>query len=546
MKQFRASGFYPYITLLLWVGVLLLCRSGQQSLMAHDEGIYATQARTILQTGDWITPQWGGGFSFDRTIGIQWLIALSYLVFGVSEDTVRLPSVIAFMASVCLIYRLGLLLLTPRLAWLAAAIFSVVPISLQYARLGTQDTVLVCVELLGIWALLEGEHQKKRSLSLLTGAAFGWGFLIKGFMIIPATIALFPYLMGSHRSHRHLFNPWLYGGLLLGSLPVLGWLAGAIAQYGMAPVQELFGKLFHLKQQTYQGAGPFYYFWNVPINGFPWVLVGLVGGILAVCNQTYQALLNQRWLLLIGFPAALFLELTLFGTKTHYYPLQLMPWFALMAAIAIHHCTAYYLQDRRSLLLGKISQFLTEFSLLLLLAGFSVLSGWFKLDHPDASKIAVVVLVLAMGWLMPGVLWGQRSSTNQPTLVNHWIASLLLAPWLALSLLGLTGLWGNYNPELKTFLEQPAIAQTLKTQTVHFLVDEAQLSREDRKRYLLLTFYTHNLGQHWDQPQQLLPESYVWVAPLFPMPPNSTVVNTHVNWNLIRTAALGFGGGAGG
>jgi 4-amino-4-deoxy-L-arabinose transferase-like glycosyltransferase len=535
MKQFRQSAVFPYFILFLWVGTLILFRSGQQSLMAHDEGIYATQARTILQTGDWMTPQWGGGFSFDRTIGIQWLIALSYLVFGINEDTARLPSAIAFIASVFLVYRLGLLMLTPRIAALGAAILSVIPISLQYARLGTQDTVLVFVELLGIWALLEGERQRARIFSLLTGATLGWGFLIKGFMIIPAAIALLPYLIGSHRLHRHCLNPWLYIGLILGCVPVAGWLWAAIAQYGMAPIQELFGKLFHLKQQTYQGAGPFYYFWNVPINGFPWVFVGLVGAILVCCNPIYKTLLERRWLLLVGFPATLFLELTLFGTKTHYYPLQLMPWFALLAAIALQHCTAHYLQDRRSQLLGKISQFLTGFSLILLVASAIVLSGWLKLNVPETPKVIAAVLVLAMGWLMPGILWGQRSGTKQQTFVHHWVASVLLAPWLALSLLGLTGLWGNYNPELKTFLEQPAIAQTLQTETVNFLVDETQLSREDRKRYLLLTFYTRNLGQHWDHFQQVQPDRYVWFDPLLPAPQNSQVLASHAGWKLIRT-----------
>lgn len=542
----RYRAIEPYLMLLLWTLPLLLWRSSQQSLMAHDEGIYAAQAKTILETGNWVAPQWGQGFSFDRTIGIQWLIAGSMGLFGQSEDTVRLPSTIAFLISVGLVYRIGVHLLTPRLAKLAAAIFAVMPISLQYARLGTQDSVLVCVELLGIWALLEGEYQQQQkkpeersrlsfsAFSVLTGAAFGWGFLIKGFMIIPATIALFPYLIASHRRYRHLLNPWLYFGFMLGLLPVASWVWAAIAQYGWGSMQELFGKLFHLKEQTYQGAGPFYYFWNVPANGFPWVLFGLVGLGLSVWNSAYRHLLEQRWLLLVGFPVTLFIELTLFGTKTHYYPLQLLPWFALLAAIALQHGTDRYMTDRRPRILSALSWGFAGLAGVLLLAGIAVLSHWVTIDVANLDKITLVVMVLGIGWLMPLGVWLWRSRTDASTLAKSWLVSVLMGPWLALSILGLTGLWGNYNPDLKTFLETPQVASVLASQPVNFVVDEANLSREDRKRYLLLSFYTPHVGAYLPQFPGVTIEGMAWLDPQQPVPPISQVVAQHHGWKLVQ------------
>jgi 4-amino-4-deoxy-L-arabinose transferase-like glycosyltransferase len=361
-KALTRSGLWPYLTLVLWVLPLVLIRSGQQSLMAHDEGIYAAQARAILQTGDWIAPQWGGSFSFDRPIGIQWLMALCYQLFGTSEDTVRLPSALAFIGSVLLVYRLGALILNRHIAWMGAAMFSLIPLSLQYARLGTQDTVLVFVELLAVWGLLEGEKaspliresqaaqdpaepigRRHSGWLLLTGAALGWGFMIKGFMVILAATALLPYLVIHNRKHRHLRNPNLYIGLVLGLLPVVGWLAAAIHSHGWLPIDELFGKLVHLKGQTYQGAGPFYYLWNIPANGFPWVFLGLAGGWLCLRQGRYRELLGPRRLLLLGFPVVLFAELSLFGTKTPYYPLQLMPWVGLLAAVALDKLQSRYL-----------------------------------------------------------------------------------------------------------------------------------------------------------------------------------------------------------
>jgi 4-amino-4-deoxy-L-arabinose transferase-like glycosyltransferase len=189
----KRAAWFPYLSLLLWVLPLVLVRSGQQSLMAHDEGIYAVQAKAILETGNWLAPQWAGVVSFDRTIGMQWLIALSYRLLGLGEEAVRLPSSLGYVLSTVLLLRIGSLTIGSRLGWLGAAIFAVVPLVAHYARLGTQDMVLVALEVVAVWTLLEGEQIGRRSWWLLgTGVMFGWGFLIKGFMVLPAAIALLP------------------------------------------------------------------------------------------------------------------------------------------------------------------------------------------------------------------------------------------------------------------------------------------------------------------------------------------------------------------
>ncbi|NJM46892.1 MAG: hypothetical protein HC860_12660 [Alkalinema sp. RU_4_3] len=312
----KRAAWFPYFSLLLWVLPLVLIRSGQQSLMAHDEGIYAVQAKAILETGNWLAPQWAGEVGFDRTIGIQWLMALGYQLLGLGEEAVRLPSSMAYVLSALLLLRIGRLTIGDRLGWLGAAIFAVVPLVAHYARLGTQDMVLVGLEVVAVWALLEGERLGHRSWwPLVTGVMFGWVFLIKGFMVLPAAVALLPYLLFAHRRHGHLANPWLYLGGLLGLVPVVGWLWASIGLYGTDRVWgSLFGKLLHLRGQTYQGAGPLYYFWNIPANGFPWAILGAIGGgLIWGKSRDYR-------MLLVGGPLLLFLELCLFGTKTPYYP----------------------------------------------------------------------------------------------------------------------------------------------------------------------------------------------------------------------------------
>ena len=74
------------LTLLLIITFILytygIWDDSTQSLIAHDEGLYARRAKLIIDTGDWFTP-----FQepHHKTIGSYWPIALTFKFFGVSE-----------------------------------------------------------------------------------------------------------------------------------------------------------------------------------------------------------------------------------------------------------------------------------------------------------------------------------------------------------------------------------------------------------------------------------------------------------------------------
>lgn len=522
----------PYGLLLAWALPIVLGQLCiQQSLMAHDEGYYALQARYILETGDWITPQWGGGASFDRTMGIQWLIAVCYKLFGVNETSVRLPSLVAYLVSTGLTFRIGELTLGRTIGFLGALIWAVMPIGVQYAGLGTQDMTLVMLELFAAWSLLEAQISGRRSLLLLTGVMFGWGFMIKGFMIIPAAIAFLPalWLSGIYRGRIHPGSPlpekkssraisfralgWLTLGGAIGLMPVVGWLWAATQQYGWEPLQTLVGKVLWLNDQAFHTAGPFYYFWNIPANAFPWGVIAPMGLALCCLNPKYQkTILPYRWLIL-GFPILLFIELNLFKTKTPYYPIQLLPWLALWSAVLLNHCTEYYQKDWRSQLLGQISGGLGILGLILLTAGILGLSGAVRLEGEVILAITALLAILGIAWLMPWLVWQKRSFFSTSRLIDRWLWSILLGPWLALTFMGLTGLWGDYAVSLKAGLRTPAIRQHLANQTLHFVSPLTGLESDAQKDYILLTFHTPHLGKHVTSIEQLPPKSYAWIAP---------------------------------
>ena len=73
----------------------LLIYFGKRSLIAYDEGFYALQARWIIEKSNWIGPIWWDQVTSDRTIGIQFLIALSKNFFGDALFVIYIPILLA-------------------------------------------------------------------------------------------------------------------------------------------------------------------------------------------------------------------------------------------------------------------------------------------------------------------------------------------------------------------------------------------------------------------------------------------------------------------
>lgn len=525
------------LVLLVWAGSLLLMRSPEQSLLPHDEGYYAQQARWILETGDWLTVPWWGGPLYDRAIGLQWLIAAGYTVFGVSEGVARLPSLLCSLVSVWLTYQIGRACFGDRVGWWGAAILAVTPIWVQASRFAIQDIPLVCVELLGIWALLQAEavpaaRSRQRLLwGLLAGATVGFGFLIKSFMIVLPIVALLPYLVLDHPRHRHLSNPGLYGGLVLGALPPMVWLGLSVHQYGWLPLQQLFGKLIYLSGADFYNTTPLFYLWNIPVNGFPWPLFAIAGGIIGWQQRQHY----QYSLLWLAYPLLFWGELTVFDTRTWYYPLQIYPFLALWAALCLHQLAHFYdsrWASRRRWPQG-LERLFAALGVLLIGAGLLVLVVPGALGVAPYRAYGWVGLGLGLGWLLPfGVSW--RDRTNWSKRPGLWQFSLLVGPWLAIAALGLTGLWGNYSADVKLALRGDPFDAILQREAIAFVIPRPDTAS---KEAVLLTFYTPNLGETVPRVSDLPPQTYAWVAPnrARQIPEDAVVIGTVRNWQLIQT-----------
>src|ERR1700688_3401135 len=103
--SFRKFSWAVLIFLTLYV--CYFSHLGAFGFIGPDEPRYAWIARDMAETGDWVTPRLYGKPWFEKPVFYYWSAAVCFKLFGVNEDSARLP------CAVCA------LLATLGLAWLA-------------------------------------------------------------------------------------------------------------------------------------------------------------------------------------------------------------------------------------------------------------------------------------------------------------------------------------------------------------------------------------------------------------------------------------------
>jgi 4-amino-4-deoxy-L-arabinose transferase-like glycosyltransferase len=132
---------WEFWTLAALVLLVYASRMGDLSLRG-EETRWAGCAREILATGDWIVPRQQGLPFPDRPPLANWLMAASFLTFGESSFAVRLPSLLAVVATSLLVYWYSRSFLSRASALAAGAAYATMGEVLGLCRLAETDALL--------------------------------------------------------------------------------------------------------------------------------------------------------------------------------------------------------------------------------------------------------------------------------------------------------------------------------------------------------------------------------------------------------------------
>ncbi|MBI2329906.1 glycosyltransferase family 39 protein [Candidatus Daviesbacteria bacterium] len=215
-----AQKFKPDIICLIILSLtipIFFYKLGQSSLVSWDEAWYATIARNIAQTGDFLHMKWNGEPYLDHPPFGFWLTALIFKIFGTHEFWARFSQAAAGLGVVYLVYFLGKKLFNRLVGLISALALSSAFWFVYRARSGNLDILLTLFFLLSFYLALQAyKNQKFLPLCLsLIGL-----FLTKTIVplaIIPSLIIILWSKMTNKRVWKYLgiaflafFSWWIY------------------------------------------------------------------------------------------------------------------------------------------------------------------------------------------------------------------------------------------------------------------------------------------------------------------------------------------------
>lgn len=156
-----------------------------RSSLVDDEATYAVIAQNTLSSGIWYPLLYRGGRYTNKPPLVVWPVAVAFKLFGIGEFSARLPSAIAGVITIALIYAFGLMVLGRGWALVPALLLaSSVPwLTMHGVRSGASDSMLCLLMLLSVVLYLRFRLVGKVSSYYFAGAAVALCALCKGLYV---------------------------------------------------------------------------------------------------------------------------------------------------------------------------------------------------------------------------------------------------------------------------------------------------------------------------------------------------------------------------
>ncbi|WP_312184042.1 ArnT family glycosyltransferase, partial [Massilia timonae] len=470
------GSWWPWIAALLIAA--LFAGIGLRDPWPADEPRFAQVAREMVESGQWLFPTRGSEFYPDKPPVFMWLIALFYQLTGQLKIAFLLPSALAGLGTLWLVFDLGRRLWGEKVARSAVLALAFTPQFLLQAK-GAQIDALVCFWItLGCYGLLR---------HFLLGPAWGWyaaswvamalGIVTKGVGFLPALMLIPLAIWGrpATASGRQTWSvrAWWGPALLLGTLAL--WLVPMWIAVERIQSPELLAYrdniLLRQTAERYANAWhhikPWHYYLTIalPSMWFPLAVLFLLR--LRSIRKLWPSSAALR--VLLSWVALVLIFFSISPGKREVYILPALPMFALALAYVWEQAPA---EGRRGTAVVLRAALAIMGLLLILLAAVALFTPAHLPSRADDYADAVAALapgLLVLGLALSGIVWLLRKRALFEQLA---LASVLT--WLFVSL----WLWPILNPHRTP----RAIMQELERR----LAPEAEVGMLEFKEQFLL------------------------------------------------------------
>lgn len=402
----NSSGGSPALPDLLFTFLLAVCLllhvTGLFSLIMEPDGaLYATIAKTIAESGDFVNLIVEDRDWLDKPHFPFWMAAISYRIFGINSFAYKFPALLFFLASVWYTYRFARLVYSRLVAQIATLIM-LTAVHLVMSNNDVRAEPYLTAQVIGAAFHFFRLYQRGRWQDLLLGSlCTGMALMTKGpFVLVPigAGLVIHFVLVGDWR--EFLKFRW-YAAIGLSLMFCLPELYTLYVQFDLHPEKVVFGKTGNSGLRFFVWDSQFGRFFNTgPIKGAgektfflhtllwafaPWSLLCYAAVGRALIRLARRSAYLPEYVSL-GSGLMTFLLFSLSGFQLPHYLNIVFPFYAVLTA---HFLTTLKSNQTRQRWL--ITQQIL-FGLLLLLT--VVLIGYFR---PEPFGWAIIWTVLVAG-----------------------------------------------------------------------------------------------------------------------------------------------------
>ena len=265
-------------------------------LLGPDEPRYASIAREMARSGDWVTPRLNGSPWFEKPPLYYWSAAIGFREFSTPENAARVPSGIYALLTVAGVALMAWRFYGGAVAIAAAFMLPATVAMTGFARAAATDMPFAaCLTLTMVAAaflLLDDRPAHSRLVAGAFGAALGLAMLAKGpaaILLAGGSAGVWAIATGNLRRVWRLFNP----------VAVTVFAAVAMPWYVLCAARNPdFLRIFLLEHNVerfltnrYQHQQPFWFFFPVILLAvFPWTLL-----LIPALGDAWRELRTAEW-----------------------------------------------------------------------------------------------------------------------------------------------------------------------------------------------------------------------------------------------------------
>tara|TARA_Y100001968_G_scaffold321792_1_gene356808 strand:- start:535 stop:2184 length:1650 start_codon:yes stop_codon:yes gene_type:complete len=464
------------ILIISYVLFYFLIDLSSQSLVAHDEGLYARRSRLVEDSANWLSPPFDK--PHHKTIGSYWLISLSIRLFGFSELSLRLPSILSSFVCLIITYSIASIISNRLSALISVFALSSMPLWIQYSRYASPDIPFVLCILLVILCFLKFIDSSifinKNFYIFISGIFLSLAFFVRSYMAFVPLFGLSPFLVINFLRARNIFKIVFISGILFGSVPTLLNLYFAFNLFGTRGITSLFD--FAKKQAI--GGFDINNSLLIPINAiyftFPVGVLLIIFFILTRSNNNY------RYPLLTYYYPFLSLLILLFMSTTYsHYFLFLLPSLSILFAVNLQNLSFRFRLSEKILKYALLSFIIIIFISIIIFIIF-YFDHLLQLSNNKTLLVLTVLLILALSYIS-----SSRFLFNN--IINRFnilkfLFNIIIPQYIALSLLYNFGIIGSPNLAIKSFLTDSYVSKIVKSNIIG-------LYNVDSKIQTLLSYY---------------------------------------------------------